>query len=635
MGVMAYAMQPTDNARVIEDIIAYVLEHDENADVEQIEEDLWTLAANPKDINTITEADLQALRFLSPEQIDAILLHVYRSPLHSLYELQLIPRLKRYEVRNLTAFVYVAPYAVVNDQSPQSHAGNRIRHEIISRLDGRNLQQSGDKFYTYLKYRCTSEHFSGGVTMDHDVGEPWQQGFDFYSAYFQMQDIGVINNLMVGDYHASFGSGLVVNTMRSFGSKHDQLKGQRVKEGFRRYTSTSETDFLRGTATSIALPLRGKQAIHISASVSSRAIDGRVNNGSFPTILETGYHVTESELAARHAVRQHTAIGNITWKHRLGTLGFTTLYTHLSDTLKPKPTYYNANYFHGDEQISLGVNYYLHWQRWTCWGEIATASNGRWGIGNLTAIRFAPTSDVALTSVWRYYSPTFDNIFANGWGESSRNNDEIGMWVGVAATGFANTRWQAWGDVWRKQFASYGARQPGYGWEMGIEMQHEAYSMTDDKIRLRAKQEVNERVTIKLDGRKSFEIGNWEAGRLESRIIGSIAITQQAGYALGQDIEWEMEHIGLVIQGRAVGFYAPKWENRIYLYENDVLYASNSPALYGIGGRFYLNIRYKVCDWLSLYVKASHTQYAPQWVTEQELGHTGRTDIHGLVRLRF
>lgn len=81
-------------------------------------------------------------------------------------------------------------------------------------------------------------------------------------------------------------------------------------------------------------------------------------------------------------------------------------------------------------------------------------------------------------------------------------------------------------------------------------------------------------------------------------------------------------------------FDAQNWSNRIYLYEHDVLYAYSIPATYGLGGRFYLCLRWQIIPQLALYFRASETIYAQQWAAAHDRPQT-RTDLHLLLRAKL
>ena len=89
---------------ILEDIYNELSEEGE-VPLEEVQEELLELASYPINLNQTTADELSKLRFLSDEQIDAILLYQYQHPFQEIYELQLIDCLKDYEIRNLLPFV--------------------------------------------------------------------------------------------------------------------------------------------------------------------------------------------------------------------------------------------------------------------------------------------------------------------------------------------------------------------------------------------------------------------------------------------------------------------------------------------------------------------------------------------------
>jgi hypothetical protein len=106
------------------------------------------------------------------------------------------------------------------------------------------------------------------------------------------------------------------------------------------------------------------------------------------------------------------------------------------------------------------------------------------------------------------------------------------------------------------------------------------------------------------------------------------------GWSLLQDVEYQFIDVPIVLQLRAQVFDAREWNNRIYIYENDVLYAYAIPFVYGFGGRFWLNARYKINDTFSVYLRASETIYQLAWALEHDKKST-RTDVHVLLRVKL
>ena len=104
-----FAQEDYELTHVIEDIYATVVESGAEVDFEEMTEQLMQLHTQKININQATHTDLQGLYFLSDEQIERILVYRDEHPLHSVYEVQLIPGLREWEYRFLALFVETGP----------------------------------------------------------------------------------------------------------------------------------------------------------------------------------------------------------------------------------------------------------------------------------------------------------------------------------------------------------------------------------------------------------------------------------------------------------------------------------------------------------------------------------------------
>ena len=86
------------------------------------------------------------------------------------------------------------------------------------------------------------------------------------------------------------------------------------------------------------------------------------------------------------------------------------------------------------------------------WGEVATSHGNKWGVGVITGVRYRPISDVNLLAIYRYYSPEFDNVYANSLCSWSRMKDEHGGYLGVEYNRLKNWHLSAFGDIWKTGF---------------------------------------------------------------------------------------------------------------------------------------------------------------------------------------
>ena len=131
---------------IILDIYNAVTEFSE-VDYEQLQTDLYALHESPIDLNHTSEEELSQLWFLSPKQIDDLLVYADKHPFESLYELRMIHSLADYEIRDLLPFVTIRkpengqPDATYNNIMYAREVFHRAQHEILTRVDARDIEQ--------------------------------------------------------------------------------------------------------------------------------------------------------------------------------------------------------------------------------------------------------------------------------------------------------------------------------------------------------------------------------------------------------------------------------------------------------------------------------------------------------------
>ena len=622
---------------ILQDIYQQLEEEERTVDFEQLTADLTQLAENPVNINAATEADLRQLLFLSDEQIDAILLFVYRSPLHSLSELRLVNCLAEYDIRNLLPFIYVGS---IGNSEPFyfKEMWHLARQETYLRFDARNIEnEQPDPFFLSFKYKFNYRNkVDFGLVAERDPHEPFYYkdktyGADFYGGWLQINDLWRFKSIVVGDYRASFGQGLVINTNLAYGGKAAYLYQRGLREeGIKRKSSAAEYGFLRGTAATLRLGIADLTLLY-----SARKLDGNVTDNVFPSIQTTGYHRTESELAAKRSVWQQVVAANLTLNLKRLKLGLTASENLLSDTLRPRPLYYNANYFQGVRQAAVGLNY--DWQIWRLhlFGEIATTQNSRWGLANLTGIRISPLNFLTVSALYRYYSPHFDNLLASSFSESSKINDENGVYLGVETSLLRKWKFALYADWFHFSAPKYDINRPSSGFEVYTTADFIPSSSVSMqwKFRTKSKGDQNKyslRYLLKVQG------GSWlSTSGVETNLVVINNPIPTFGGVVYQQFDYHWLTVPISLQARLEAFYAPDYQNRLYAYENDVLYAFSIPQIYGIGGRWYLNFRYHINKYVSLYLKAAQTVFSDETVQKRALTSKTRTEIHSSLRIHW
>ena len=647
---------------IILDIYNAVTEFGE-VDYEQLQTDLYTLHESPIDLNNTSDEELTQLYFLSPQQIDAILAYAYRHPFESLYELRLIPELADYEIRDLLPFVYINR-AALNSETINTDAlyakeiFAKAHHELLTRIDARNIEayEGTDPIYTQFRYRFD---FRRRVTFGVQLRRP-AGGFarDLqYGAYLQLNDITPhLHTLVAGNFQASFGQGLVLAPVFHAGKSMYVTSVGQQREGLRYYSSV-DGEGLHGAGATLRWKWNKTTRLDVSALYSMR----RANDS-------TWHHLLGANLTLRHKKLQVelTAIENL-W----------------SDSIHPYTNAkYNRHYFRGHNQAVIGASFRYNHGWFDAFGEIATAQNhqitndqspitkSHWGFGTIIGSRFYPTNGISLLALYRYYSPYFDNALGYAFSETSRLGDENGGYLGFDITRLRNWRFIGYGDIFyfsgykyglgdatrtlgydamaEIQYHSPGASSRQTGGAASAEKGYNPSQITNHQwlLSLRFRARAKKKGTSTYSARAIFD---WQRNGWSLRTTLDANLTNQKstitnqqsipyGISIAQDIAYNFQlstfNFPLSLRLRLQGFDAREWANRIYTYEHDVLYAYSIPAVYGLGGRAYLCLRWQIIPQLALYFRASETVYARKWAAAHSRPLT-RTDLHLLLRATF
>lgn len=599
-------------------------------DYEQLQSDLYALHDAPIDLNHTSDEELSQLRFLSPRQIDDILLYADKHPFVSLYELRLIPSLEDYEIRDLLPFVRIS-----NQQSETLHQQPFLKevfahahHELLTRVDVRDIEgyEGTDPVYVQARYRFD---YRRRVVFGARIQRPPAgKAQDLqYGAYVQLRDPSPhLHTLVAGNFQAGFGQGLVLAPVFHAGKSMYVVSAGQSREGLRYYSSV-DGEGLHGAGATFRFRWGKQTRLDASALYSMRR--------------------------ANDSVRHHLLGANLTFRHRKLELQFTAVENLWSDSVRPyRNANYNRHYFRGRNQAVIGASARYNHGWFDLFGEIAITQNSRWGVGLIAGSRFYPCDGVSLIALYRYYSPYFDNALGYAFSETSRINDENGGYLGFDITRLRRWRFTGYADLF--YFSGYkyglGSDTATLGYDVLAEARyHSQVSNTQWWLSLRAR-------VRKKGSPATFSLrAQWDytSGPLSLRTTAEANLTRSKtsplsyGYTVYQDASLDCSRLSslntkvpLSVQFRVQWFDAREWTNRLYAYEHDVLYAFSVPATYGLGGRAYLCLRWQIIPRLALYGKLSETIYVRSWYMQKHPSFQGgaggrlplRTDIHLLLR---
>ena len=677
--ILTSGLRAQDASGNTEQIIADIYEQiSEDAETEidftSLYEDLMALAEDPINLNRTNKEELEKLQFLSDVQIENILYYLYKgAPLNTIYELQLIEGLDMTDIRRMLPFITVGEGENQTLKIKLRDIRWYGKNELMMRLD-RGLETKegyrflpeeeeeqsteqntkryiGDPYYTYLKYRFHfRDRIQAGITAEKDAGEKmWgkeNKGYDFYSAHVELRNFGKMKTLVLGDYRVNFGQGLVIRTDFSMGKSSYVLNVSPRSGGLKKYSSTAESNFFRGGGATFKL---GKT--ELTAFYSIKMLDGDTTNGSFQTIIRDGLHRTVKDLQTKGTVNEQVMGGNVSLTRSWFQLGATLLHTRLDHDLKSDEAIYNRFYFAGKNQTTGSVNYRIRWHKFNIFGE--TAMTSKTAIATINGMNFSPVSRVNLVALYRYFSKEYDTFFANTFSETSRVNNESGLYIGAEVRPVKFWKISAYADSYRFFWPKFGINSPSVGND--FLMQVDYFPKRNVAMFWRAKyEEKNHNFTDTLttmpvvltqpkwQGRYqlNYSFGRFKfKNQLDANGYSDGVHKPTYGFSALQDVSYSFERLPLIVDVRLHIFDALDFENRFYTYEKDVLYAFSIPMAYGQGTRYYLNLRYEVTQRLSLWLKLAQTVYADDRTTisssNEEIQGNRKTDFRFLLKWQF
>jgi hypothetical protein len=491
----------------------------------------------------------------------------------------------------------------------------------------------GDPAKIYLRLDLVvDEHLKLGALSEKDPGE--REVADYRSLHVQVEHIGPLRRVIVGNFAVEFGQGLVLWTGGgSSGVARLSSSMKRVGRGIRPYTSTDENLGLCGVALATTLAF-----LDLSIFFSRALLDADVEGGQARSLSRSGLHRTEGEM------------------HKMDTLSETLMGGHLSALLSQDKvlglTWYQTRFrprlsipdlrrrryaFRGERAQVFGSHWDMVFWSLNLFGEAAVNEHGGQG-----AILVFALDGGSLNSslVWRHYSPNFDNPHSSALAAKEGQN-ESGMLLALTWRPLSGTQWELLVDQHRRPWRGYFLEMPSTGETRTIQLAQRLGSRTLLTLRHRERWE---EVAGSSDGGMSKNLLrhvcsqraqlDWRAsggievrGRLETNRVSVEArnVTERGALLLAQMKISPSE--ALSVRGLVVFFNTPSYDSRMYLCEVGPPGVARNAALFGRGSRVLLWTRCRVVRGLTVSVKFCRIHYDDR----RSLGD-GPEEIEGSVK---
>ena len=587
-------------------------------------ETLCSLETNPLNINSATPDDLSRLPFLTERQIDDICMYVKRhGAMHTLGELQAVASLDKARVQLLSCFVVAGPPP--SKRVPIGRLLSQGRSTLLATASVPLYERRGDNggYLGYSLRHSLRYDFNAGDRLRfgfigaQDSGEPFfsngnSWGYDHYSFFLQMRNLGRITNLVVGHYRVQFGMGLVANTGLRLGKTTAIATLGRSVNAVSPTATRSVANYLQGVAATVRLA----DGAEVTAFASSRPYDATLNksDGTVATLVKTGYHRTLTEMEKKNNTLSQTLGFNARLRKHRFHVGLTGIYTRFNRELKPNTNQgYKRYYPSGNGFFNIGADYGFAAKRFSVSGE--TAFDRKGNAATLNTVSFTPVDQLSFLLLHRDYSPKYVSLHSGSFSDGGRVANEHGAYLGATWKPSPRLAFDAYADYtyypWMRYLTSFSSDAFDVMFSGRFAARHWTLSA---RYRLHTRQRDNadktgvvRQNTHRARLKATFGYSEWWDASTQADFSLTDGTGCDRGVAVTQRFNVRWRWLKASVGGS--WFVADSYASRLYVYEQGMLNTLSFPSLYGRGVRYTAMVRADLPCRLVLLTKIGVTDY--------------------------
>lgn len=639
--------------------------------VENMFQELTMLENNPMNLNTVSREQLERFPLLTYEQASAIIDFLEKNrPVYTVFELRNVSYLDFNTVELILPFFFVGEMEKerpsVNEMLKRGRSEVQFRFDktlnqragygefsdsILQRFPNRKYR--GEDFYTSLKYSFAyRDKIQFGLLGEKDAGEPffrknYPKGYDHYGFHLIVRDVGKLKTLAVGDYRLSFGQGLILNKNFMLSKAWATNSIIRRTEAPKRHFSTAENGFFRGAAA-----VFGFGNINITTFYSNKRFHANLSaDGEITSFKIDGYHRTPGEMEKKNNAREQVTGINVNYRKDGLQVGISGIHHKYNRMYQPTVQEYNYYYLRDSSNINASIDYSYRLNRLSFAGEAAIAKNGAVAATNM--IQYAPSNLLSLSALYRYFPISYNAMHAQAFSETSRVQNESGLYVGATFSPMSKVSITSYIDVFRFPWVRSQVDKPSSkGMEVYLLGTYTVSRNSGFELRYRYKQreqnarypDENSRTVLPYNTQKiRLRYNNTLNNGWNFRTTLDAALYQQKHFQ--RETGWMLsQNIGYRGNDKVSGdFYAGYFKSesfaaRLYSYERNILSTFYMPSFYGEGMRVAVSGRYNITSRLSFSAKIGHTRYFDRETIGSGtdlIDGNSRTDVFTYLRWRF
>lgn len=385
-----------------------------------------------------------------------------------------------------------------------------------------------------------------------------------------------------------------------------------------------------------------------------------------------GYHRTVIELQSKNALQELKTGFNLQYLKRNKHIGLNYVNTYFTKPIAFELKLYNKYQFQGKLLQNISVDYHFLLKSFHFFGEEALSiSQNQVGYALLNGVIFNPSKFADISLVHRYYAPQYQTVnYTKAFGENTAPNNEHGIYFGTQLNPLSKITLSAYYDFYKFPWLKYRADKPSKGQDVLFQIKYKhnknfemycTYKWETKEENTKIELDANDRILITKQNRTylenyfgenvfqtnelnqqflantstlskstieaatlitpistqrlrlhiSYQLNkNWNiSSRAEMSFYNDKINVKQTGFLVYQSIAYNNYKFPLSFSARIALFDIPKYDARIYAYENDVLYQFTIPAFYKTGLRTYLNLQYDISKNIQVWLRLANTYY--------------------------
>lgn len=474
-----------------------------------------------------------------------------------------------------------------------------------------------------FKYQFNSQgKFQLAFSGEKDAGEQFfkgaqKYGFDFYSGYVCLKDIGVLKKAVVGDFRLDFGQGLVVGSSLMSGKGGGVGTVRRFAGMIKPVAPLNEGSALRGVAATVG-------NYHYTGTVFAgfRKYDGNLLFSEDSTLnftgslTNSGYHRTETEQQKSDNLRSWVFGADFLYRHRVFRVGARVLYTLFNRQVLPSDKPYQQYNFSGKGMLNVGVDYQLIIKKVVLFGEVAASGNGGWALIQGALFSLSPGASFAMLA--HYCDKKYIALQ-----RSSSSKGEWGIYLTSQLVLNAKMGLDFYYDYSHYTWLQYRVDAPSQSMQAGVNMNISV--SRHSKLLFKYQYKVKDRNSSGDAWTK--EIVPFHTSRLrliwDCQPVDLLKLKTEVDYVINhsrplayqhdgflvyQDVGIDWKKTGLGFHVRLALFDTDTYEERLYAYEHDLYQSFTVNSHYDRGWRAFLLVSYSY-RWFHVWLKLSQTYY--------------------------